>query len=377
MPKNKISIIHYMPVEFYPPTMNFINYLSCQPDMVVKIHTTHNFLQRDEFKEKNGVSIFRSFHPKINDSHIVKILKYLQFNLLSFFKLLISKPDILIYYESLSALPSYLYLKFNRKKTKLIIINHEYFSKEWYIKTATKLMKFNHYLERKKLFKCAKLISQTNIDRKIKFLSDHNIPEEKVFLMPNYPPSSFKLTNTTKPVIKSPLRLVYIGTLSLEYSYIKEVCEWVIKNKTDILLDIFAYNIEPITKKYLNELDCQQIQVFEDGINYFKIPHILGNYDVGLVLYNALTDNFKFNAPNKLFEYFGCGLDVWFSSDLITSKNYIITESYPKIIEVDFNRIDEIKWKELVDRENLKRNNSKFYCEVVYKEVLENINITR
>ena len=98
---------------------------------------------------------------------------------------------------------------------------------------------------------------------------------------------------------------------------------------------------------------------------------------MGLVLYNALTDNFKFNAPNKLFEYFGCGLDVWFSSDLITSKNYIITESYPKIIEVDFNRIDEIKWKELVDRENLKRNNSKFYCEVVYKEVLENINITR
>mgnify|MGYP001375653579 CR=1 FL=1 len=41
-----------------------------------------------------------------------------------------------------------------------------------------------------------------------------------------------------------------------------------------LLLDIFAYNIEPITKKYLNELDCQQIQVFEDGINYFKIPQI-------------------------------------------------------------------------------------------------------
>ena len=42
----------------------------------------------------------------------------------------------------------------------------------------------------------------------------------------------------------SEFKLVYIGSLGLETSYLKEVLNWVKKNKDTVSLDIYSFNIK-------------------------------------------------------------------------------------------------------------------------------------
>ena len=104
---------------------------------------------------------------------------------------------------------------------------------------------------------------------------------------------------------------------------------------------------------------------------------MLVNYDVGLILYNGNSTNFIYNAPNKLFEYLACGLDVWFSKDLVTSKDYIIENSYPKILEVDFNRLDKFDYQFAISRKGLFHKPTDFYCELVYQNFLKTLELIR
>ena len=154
--------------------------------------------------------------------------------------------------------------------------------------------------------------------------------------------------------------------------YFKEVAQWVKKHNSEITLDIYSKNILDDVQKYLLELDCEEIQV-KGAINYDQIPEILRSYHVGLIIYKGVTQNVKYCAPNKLFEYWACGLDIWFSTDLETSKNYKTSGVYPKVIEVDFMNLDDFDWKAAWDKEGLAYSPSPYFAEEVLNELYQAI----
>src|SRR5690606_12877124 len=125
---------------------------------------------------------------------------------------------------------------------------------------------------------------------------------------------------------------VFIGSLSLKTTYLKPYCKWIIAQEGKVTFDIFSYNIDAITKDYLERLGCDSINFEEKGVEYNKIPELLSQYDVGLILYKAYSPNFKYNAPNKLFEYLTCNLQVWYAQEL---KGIAPYES-AQVIPVDF-----------------------------------------
>lgn len=361
---SKILIFHRQPLEYFPPVMNFLKFLD-HKELSVEVLSQKNAKNRIDFTTSK-VKLFRVSQSN-SASRIETLLVELRFAIRGLMMALRLKPEVVVYYESTSVLPVYLYSLFNRK-VKIVSINHEYLSKEWYEKTASYSTRFFHSLEKKRIFRLCKVIGQTNEQRKNLFLTDHkNKYNKELMLLPNYP-----LENWTEPIFKTKdsserKKLVFVGTSSLKYSYLREMCEFVIANQQSYSLDIFSFNLNNETKVYLNSLKGTAVNFFEQGIDYYDLPKKLVQYDVGLVLYKGLTPNFKYNVPNKVFEYLACGLEVWCSDKLestkVFSKKY---SSYP-IKFLDFE-------KELQDLDyEYKRFEYEHYVDDIFQKLLNRI----
>ncbi len=163
--------------------------------------------------------------------------------------------------------------------------------------------------------------------------------------MPNYPPSSW-ITRARKPWIDrqaQPLRLIYVGSLSLADTFVGPLVDWLVAHpEAYITLDIFTNNCEPDTLAYIRAIDGGVVRLHEAGVAYQQIPNVLADFDAGLVLYRCRSVNYQYNASNKLFEYLMCGLDVWFPPTMVGVKPYARDDSWPRVIEVDFENLDAL-----------------------------------
>ena len=234
-----------------------------------------------------------------------------------------------MYYESYSVYPVFLYMKFFGKATKLYIHYHEYEDRESY-KNGMKLVKYYNELEKKFLYGRASWISQTNKERLHMFASDHpKLPSEVLKIMPNYPPKIWSSqVNGKSKASKDIIRTVYVGSLSLKDTFIREYCDWVLKQNGKVCFHVYAYNLDDDTIEYLSSLNTDYIVFYTKGVEYDEMPALLADYDIGLILYKAHTKNYKHNAPNKLFEYLTCKLlvlypDVMSGMALYQSDNVI------------------------------------------------------
>lgn len=366
----KIAIVHYLPLEYYPPVTNLLNCISDINNIKTYVFSTHNDKGREPYRNAKLSGVFRVSSPKYTEKSIFRLYKYLRFNISVFLKLCWLQPDRILYYESFSVGPVYWYLKIFAKKTKLIVHNHEYVSANWYA-SGMKLLKIYHKLEQNYLYRKAIIISQTNIDRVGLFLKDNfMVLKEQMMVLPNYPPKSWFKFKKEDLILQDQIRTVYIGTLSLEYCYIKEYCEWIQAQKGKVIFDIYAYNVEIKTHQFLEGLNSSFINYFSGGVEYNEVPKVLARYDVGVILYKALTDNFKYNAPNKIFEYIACGLEVWYSDKMLGIKPYQ-KNSLPRIIPVNF---EELATDVLLDSTKLTVEPHKpFFAEEIYEPFIKKI----
>ncbi len=312
----KIAILHFHPLEKYPPVMNLIidtKSTGIFQVLVISIDNMNNF--GNWFKFKN-VKIFR--FGRLYGNKILRYCSYLQYNILAFLCLLLNKPKILIAFESYSIIPVYIYKQIF-PKTILFVHYHEYTSIEE-VKNGSIYLKYLNSIE-KRLFLICDWVSQTNEDRLNLFLKDNpSIKHERTFFVPNLPPKdwySYSLKN--KSEIKTPpLKLVHVGALSLKTMYLSEIVEWVIGQEGKFIIDFYTDNITDEALNYLKLIDSKYINLFE-SINYFKLPEVLIKYDVGLTIYKGFIPNYSYNVPNKVYEYLACGLQVWYSKDLLTT----------------------------------------------------------
>jgi hypothetical protein len=366
----KLAIIHFQPIELYPPIINFLNYLTDKRDNNLEVYvytTASTYLPLYYSHSTDQIKIIRAGNVKKQPSFF-RYYNYCIFYTSTTVKLLASKPDIIFYYETLSVLPAYLYKKILKLPSRLLIHYHEYTSAEEYKKGMT-LGRWLHKLE-KKIYNDCIWISHTNTDRMNFFLADNpNVPKDAISIMPNYPPSSWK-RERQKDQLKDPVRFVHVGALSLDTMYTKEFVDWIINNEGKVTWDIYSTNITDEAKSYLLSLKKPNIR-FNGGISYDSIPDVLKNYDIGIILYKGHIPNYVYNAPNKLFEYWACNLDVWFPDNMVSSLPFATKYCYPQIIPVDFNNPGQLVLESITKRSLLSYKPSHYYCEKIFDLLFE------
>lgn len=369
----KFAIIHYLPLEYYPPAINFLDFLPSQVPVGTKIfvYTTANVKGRLPYQNRK-VQIRRFPFPKEKEHVIFRLFKYFFFNIGTLFRLLWNKPEAILYYESYSAWPVYWFIRLRGKNCKLLIHYHEYSSIEWYEK-GMKTVKNYYEKEKSLLWKSADWISHTNKERISLFQKDYPFITSKVLqVVPNYPPKDWERYKVkTKSADKNvkPLRTVYVGSLSLSATYLKEYCEWVKSCYGQLTFTIYSYNLDKETITYLNNLNCPFIQFLNEGIDYKNIPKVINDYHVGIIFYKPYSDNVVHCAPNKFYEYFACGLDVWYPKDILGMKLYRSEVREQKVLEIDFQNLKKYEPTTLYERPGHGELKSAYFCEEVYEKL--------
>lgn len=369
----KVAIIHFQPIEYFPPVKNLIDCVVSQKNRQLVVCSTQNKHRRKNwFTGTQNVRINRVCLGTNRNILSKKILFHAAF-LLQTLKILIHfKPDTLLYCGSEGAIPTFIYLLFCKKNLRLAIHYHEYSTRQWY-QHGPLPVRWGHWIERRYLFRKAHWISQTNFNRLGFFYRDNPmILPESLFCVPNYPPPDWKKTRVPKNV-SGKIRLIYVGSLSLKDTWLEKLCQW-LQNQQQVLLtlDVYCYNYSPETRWFLESCQSEIIRFFPEGIDYDSLPDVLPRYDVGLILYKAQTTNFQYNLPNKLFEYLRCGLEVWFPSQMLLMKKMATRTSRPRIMEVDFENLHEFDLQNPVTAPR-KETTLCFDNEAIYSEWIRNL----
>ncbi len=368
-----IAIIHFQPLEKYPPITNLLDYLAdINFEKKVYVFTTECPKNFTSYTAKSSNIVIKRFKGIQASSTIVKAFKYffLYFSIL--IKLIFTKPISVLYYETLSALPALWYKKINTA-CKIFIHYHEYTSPEEY-KSNSAIIKWLHKQEQK-LYSKAFWISHTNDKRLEMFLQDENIKydEAKHKLMPNYPSKKWIEQSVQTSNNNNCTKFVYIGSLGLNTMYIKEFATFIIAQNGKASWDIYTNQFNDDAINYIKGLGSEYINIL-GSVNYDEIPSTIksGNYDVGLIIYNGHIKNYIYNAPNKLFEYLACKIDTWYPTVMLSCNNYANTSFQPFVCEVDFNNLNESYHKYLQTKnQNTKAISSHYYYENVYNKIAQ------
>ena len=328
-----LALLHFQPLELYPPVMNCIRDLEKEKVTALRIFTTHS---------KNNW--FSSSYPIYRLGNYItsrwsRYWTYLYFNFVSFFFLCYYRPKTVLYYETYSSWPVYWYKKLF-PTVDVFIHFHEYVS-EKEKKESTSYFKYLLIKEAYNLKK-ATWISHTNKDRMRLFQQDYPfVRKEQCHILPNYPPTDWAARSQqirANRQITTVKRMVYVGALGLDTTYIKEIAAWIEEQKGAYTLDIYSDNIDKCVLDFLYNLKSSYILIHK-AIPYFKLPEQLATYDIGLVLYKGHIPNYVYNVPNKVLEYLVCGLQIWYSEELISTNNFKQEFNILQLISINFTNL--------------------------------------
>ena len=364
----KLAIVHFNPIEQYPPVLNWLGFLAsttAEKEEEVRVFTLRRGKSTAFVPASGRIRIFRMANA--GKRGISALVEYGRFFLLTLFQLIRWRPDTLLYYETLSILPVYSYVRFFHPRVRLFIHFHEYTSPDEY-RRAGFVVRLAHRLE-KKILSRAEWISHTNDQRIALFRKDmEDIRLPDMISLPNFPPAGWAQNAKTKRAnagkTGEPLKLVYVGALSLDTMYTRELAKWVLSQKGRVTWDIYSDNITAEAMAWLQSLDGRLVR-FRKAIDYYSLPEVLPDYDLGVILYNGHIPNYVFNAPNKLFEYLVCGLDVWFPHTMKGSHPLVTDGTRPRVAAVDFHHLGDLSVDEWAGHAGLRHVPQDFCCEQV------------
>jgi hypothetical protein len=371
-----VCIVHMFPIEFYPPAINVINYLNEQySNAHITVFTTEPSSTIKRYQPpvgRNTISVIR--YPVIGKGgKFTRLTRYFRFYLNVLLKLKSIKPGVVLYYETISSLPAVLYKKWLNQHVRLIAHYHEYISIEEF-ERGPALVRTCWNIERKN-FKLINTISHTNEMRLDMFKKDHaGTSFSDTIVLPNYPPGSWaQYSNVLQPSEKEVVRMVYVGYgLSTETMYSKEFFKWIAQQQGTFQIDCYVQSVEEDVKEFLTHLSCEWITI-KPPVNYFELPQVLRQYQLGIIMYKGHIPNCVYIAPNKLFEYLACELDVWFPAEMKGSLEYVNTGSRPKVLAIDFNNLPAFDWKQALDHAGLPLRDFTYYYENTYHQLLPRI----
>jgi hypothetical protein len=383
----KLAVLHFSPIERYPPVINWLNFLAdtflADPKNAVAAPSGFG-VRVFSLRAGNDVKPFAAPAANIRITRpgragkkgIFAYLNYGLFHVRTLLQLIKWRPDTVLYYETLSSFPAIFYKKFINRRASLFIHYHEYASPKEY-REGMVLARWFHRLE-KKIYPLAAGISHTNTERTALFKNDlEGIALPSLYVLPNYPPASWRSAGRKRELAAgagaAKIKIIYVGAISLDTMYTKELAQWVSQQGGRVLWDIYSDNFTPEARTFLESFDKNLIR-FRKGVNYDTLPGILPAYDIGVILYNGHIPNYIYNAPNKLFEYMACGLDIWFPDVMLGCYPFKTTGTYPKTIAVDFSDLSHFDLPAALDHTGLRHNPSVYYAEDVLPELLFKMN---
>jgi glycosyltransferase involved in cell wall biosynthesis len=368
----RLCIVHFQPLEKYPPIVNLLRYLPGEIGTDCQIETlttgTHQFYWSLDVP---GITIRRIVWWKSSAGRIRRAWQYFLFNLVSLIHLCRMRPDVILYYETLSAFAPWFYKKWLRKRTPVFIHYHEYTTSAEYQNG----MLLNRMLYKKELslYRDA-WVSHTNSTRMDLFIKDVGAfaPAHRQIL-PNYPSAWWEQTaRKVNRSVDGRIGFVYVGALSMESMYTRELASFIAAHPNSCYWDIYSDNHQLDARLFLEGLNAENIR-FKGSVQYDELPIILPTYDIGVIIYNGSTANYVYNAPNKLFEYLACGLNVWYPVVMEGVKPYDQQEVKPWVKAVDFNNL------QLPDGEVARRTEflpeQPYTAESIYRLLLETMKI--
>jgi hypothetical protein len=370
MKRNKLAIIHFQALELYPPVMNCIRFFGKElQDTDITVYTTKCTMGLPAFATAGRVKIRRLVPPQQAATGPGKAIGYLYFYFTILLSMIRNRPGKVLYFETLSSVPALVYKLFFSRRSELFIHYHEYASAE----EAAQEMKLNKLLYEweKKNYRYAQWISQTNDLRMERFLSDiKTIDRTTAHVLPNFPPASWHRDD--QPTAVDPLRIVYVGSLGMDSMYVREFADWVIWQKGRVIWDIYTNNISGEAASFLKSANPGLIRM-KGPCEYYRLPEVLANYDVGVVLYKGIIPNHVLAVSNKLFEYLTCGLDVWYPPEMTGTTPYKTEGTFPKVLAVDFSDLSAWSVEKAIDRTGLSFKPQKFSCEEALWPLLQEI----
>lgn len=360
---SRLAIIHFQPLELYPPVMNLIDYIDdTSGEVATRVFSTYPSTSHEYFKCKT-VGLSRSGKPETSKNRIGRLFQYCNFYFFTLIRLFRFKPDTIMYFETLSFLPVYIYSCINNvlgKKIRIFCHYHEYTSPKEY-RNGMLLNRWLHTLE-SRYYSKMEWISHTNADRMNFFKQDVSLQDaDNTFLLPNYPPKKW-LQKLRLKELSYPVRFVYVGALGMTTMYISTFADWIESHNGKFKWDVFSQQCGKEFEDFLKLKKIKHTQ-FKGKVTYQELPSVLGEYDIGVILYKGHIPNYIYNAPNKLFEYLACGLDVWFPKEMTTSHLYINLHARPKVIAIDFENLDNISESNALTRDDGSFQPSPFFYE--------------
>lgn len=368
----RICIVHFQPLERYPPAVNLLELLGKSERIRDEVHVFTTGNNGGKKIKVPGVRIHRYGNQRKGRSKRSRIFFYIGFFCRTLLAFLVYRPHTVMYYETVSAGTPFFYKKFIRRSSKLFVHYHEYTSPAEY-QEGMLLNRLLHRLE-KIIYRHCYWISHTNEDRMKLFLKDIGADGHlKTAILPNHPPLSWSaVTKKNDTHTKPRIGFVYVGAISLEHLYVKEMAGWIAGIPDDCYWDIFSDNIAPGVLEYFEKINASNIK-FRGSLDYYELPSILPNYAVGLILYKGHIPNYIFNVPNKFFEYHVCGVDVWFPQQMISCLPLQTTSTYPKVVSVDFENLDRLSLQEIMNKDHCVYKKTIYSCDETYKSLIDAI----
>ncbi|MBS1507557.1 MAG: hypothetical protein JSS79_13015 [Bacteroidetes bacterium] len=356
-----VALVHFSAVELYPPVRNLIRELEKNQsfDRLIVLTTAPQKNIERFYVADPRIKIFRLNEFDRRQGTIRRLWNYFVFNFTSLLLLIFYNPASVLYFETLSSFPVFLFKRFFKPRVKLLVHYHEYISPDEF-RTGMVLLRWFHQYE-KWLYPRSVWVSHTNEFRMELFKQDIapvQVPHS--FILPNYPPASW--LTIRKPSTTWPVKIVYIGAFSLKMMYTREFAQWVIDQAGTVIWHVYSSNFSKDANDYLKSLNTEFIDL-KPGVDYDKLPEILKGYEVGVILYSGAIPNHTLNVPNKLSEYLSCGLDVWFPSEIKGSLSYCNQDAYPKVMALDFKSANGWILQEMMNKDGLKQNLITFSCE--------------
>lgn len=365
-----ICIVHFQPLERYPPVVNLLRALQQKAGAAYRIQVITTANAKDKYQlELPGIAVRRIAKRSRQQGKAARLFFYLKFMLLCYWILIRSRPHALLYYETISAGGPLLYCTSFGRKASLFVHYHEYTSPQEY-QTGMLLNRYLHQWE-KRMLRRAYWVSHTNADRMEFFCQDlgKQAPRNKQIL-PNYPPESWRRT-APQPAASEAEKaaIVYVGSLSLENMYVKEMAQWVAAHAGQCFWHIYSDNHEKGVVEYLASLNAPNIQ-FKGAVVYDELPGLLAQYQVGLILYNGHIPNYVYNVPNKFYEYYCCGLDTWFPALMKSCLPLQTRETYPKVLGLDFEQLTHYTPEALLNKKGYRLLQQSYTSQQVYAPII-------
>lgn len=343
MKSSQLFIFHFRPLENYPPVQNFLNFLESKHVEVVCFSTHGKSEQCDFSKRINILRVGSIFKGKL-----WLWWTYFLYQIIGLLLLCWYRPKKVMYYESLSAFPVYIYKRYINRNAKVYIHYHEYTSILEYAQSSIVERSF-HQLE-KYLYSNSVWISHTNTVRLNKFLTDNELKfnSEIHHFLPNYPMAQWGKQNEAWQK-EQPLKIVYVGyALDERSTFIREFVNWLKSTNLVIKLELYLVMPDSVPSDLIGQFGSLMVNL-HSAIPYTKLPDVLQKFHIGVILYRALNENYQFNAPNKLFEYLQCGLDVWYPNVMQGIADYD-TLNTPKVISLDMTQLSRVSLMDLLGK---------------------------